>query len=131
MKAVDQCDAPMVSIPGGEPLLHPQIREIVEGLIERKKYVYLCSNAILLKDKLEAGWFKPSKYLSFSIHLDGLEEHHDFAVCRDGTYQKALAGIRTAVEMDSGSPPTPPSSRGRSERLPGLLRRTDGGRGRG
>ena len=99
MKAVDQCDAPMVSIPGGEPLLHPQIREIVEGLIERKKYVYLCSNAILLKDKLEAGWFKPSKYLSFSIHLDGLEEHHDFAVCRDGTYQKALAGIRTAVEM--------------------------------
>ncbi len=99
MKAVDQCDAPMVSIPGGEPLLHPQIREIVEGLIKRKKYVYLCSNAILLKDKLEAGWFKPSKYLSFSIHLDGLEEHHDFAVCRDGTYQKALAGIRTAVEM--------------------------------
>ena len=99
MNAVDQCDTPMVSIPGGEPLLHPQIREIVEGLIERKKYVYLCSNAILLKDKLEAGWFKPSKYLSFSIHLDGLEEHHDFAVCRDGTYQKALAGIRTAVEM--------------------------------
>ena len=99
MDAVDQCDAPMVSIPGGEPLLHPQIREIVQGLIDRKKYVYLCSNAILLKDKLEAGWFKPSKYLSFSIHLDGLEEHHDFAVCRDGTYQKALAGIRTAVDM--------------------------------
>ena len=91
MKAVDECGAPMVSIPGGEPLLHPEIREIVNGLIERKKYVYLCSNAILLKDKLEAGWFKPSKYLSFSIHLDGLQEHHDFAVCRDGTYEKALA----------------------------------------
>ena len=99
MKAVDECDAPMVSIPGGEPLLHPEIREIVNGLIKRKKYVYLCSNAILLKDKLEAGWFTPSKYLSFSIHLDGLEEHHDFAVCRDGTYDKALAGIRKAVDM--------------------------------
>ena len=99
MKAVDECDAPMVSIPGGEPLLHPEIREIVEGLVKRRKYVYLCSNAILLKEKLEAGWFTPSKYLSFSIHLDGLEEHHDFAVCRDGTYDKALAGIRTAVDM--------------------------------
>jgi hopanoid biosynthesis associated radical SAM protein HpnH len=99
MKAVDECDAPMVSIPGGEPLLHPEIREIVDGLVKRRKYVYLCSNAILLKEKLEAGWFTPSKYLSFSIHLDGLEENHDFAVCRDGTYDKALAGIRTAVDM--------------------------------
>ncbi len=99
MKAVDECGAPMVSIPGGEPLLHPEIREIVQGLIDRKKYIYLCTNAILLKEKLEAGWFKPSKYLSFSVHLDGLEEHHDFAVCRDGTYDKALAGIRKAVDM--------------------------------
>ena len=99
MRAVDECGAPMVSIPGGEPLLHPEIREIVQGLIDRKKYIYLCTNALLLKDKLEAGWFEPSKYLSFSVHLDGLQEHHDFAVCRDGTYERALAGIRKAVEM--------------------------------
>ncbi len=98
-KAVDECGAPMVSIPGGEPLLHPQIKEIVEGLIARKKYIYLCTNALLLKEKLEAGWFKPSKYLTFSVHMDGQEEHHDFAVCRDGTYAKATEGIRLAVQM--------------------------------
>jgi len=98
-KAVDECGAPMVSIPGGEPLLHPQIREIVEGLIARKKYIYLCTNALLLQEKLEAGWFKPSKYLTFSVHMDGQEEHHDFAVCREGTYQKAIAGVRMAVEQ--------------------------------
>ena len=98
-KAVDECGAPMVSIPGGEPLLHPRIKEIVEGLVARKKYVYLCTNAILLKEKLEEGLFKPSKYLSFSVHMDGQQEHHDFAVCREGTYEKAIAGIRLAVQM--------------------------------
>ena len=99
MKAVDECGAPMVSIPGGEPLLHPQIREIVEALVARKKYIYLCTNAILLKEKLDAGWFKPSKYLSFSVHMDGTRENHDFAVCREGTFDKAIVGIRKAVEM--------------------------------
>jgi hopanoid biosynthesis associated radical SAM protein HpnH len=89
----------MVSIPGGEPLLHPQIREIVEGLVARRKYVYLCTNALLLKEKLEAGLFRPSKYLTFSVHMDGLEEHHDFAVCREGTYRRAVDGIRLAVGM--------------------------------
>lgn len=98
-KAVDECGAPMVSIPGGEPLLHPQITEIVEGLVKRRKYIYLCTNALLLKEKLEAGWFKPSKYLTFSVHMDGQQEHHDFAVCREGTYEKATEGIRLAVEM--------------------------------
>lgn len=98
-KAVDECGAPMVSIPGGEPLLHPQIVEIVQGLIARKKYIYLCTNALLLKEKLEVGWFKPSKYLTFSVHMDGQEEHHDFAVCRDGTFKTAIAGIKLAVEM--------------------------------
>ncbi len=97
--AVDECGAPMVSIPGGEPLLHPQIREIVEGLVARRKYVYLCTNALLLKEKLEAGLFRPSKYLTFSVHMDGLEEHHDFAVCREGTYRRAVEGIRLAVGM--------------------------------
>lgn len=98
-KAAEECGAPMVSIPGGEPLLHPQIVEIVNGLIARKKYVYLCTNALLLKEKLEAGWFKPSKYLSFSVHMDGQEEHHDFAVCREGTFTTAAEGIRLAVKM--------------------------------
>jgi hopanoid biosynthesis associated radical SAM protein HpnH len=98
-KAVDECGAPMVSIPGGEPLLHPEIKQIVEGLIVRKKYIYLCTNALLLKQKLEEGLFKPSKYLTFSVHMDGLEEHHDFAVCREGTFQTALEGIRLAVKM--------------------------------
>ncbi|MGQ0627815.1 MAG: adenosyl-hopene transferase HpnH, partial [Phycisphaerales bacterium] len=97
-KAADECKAPMVAIPGGEPLLHPQIVEIVEGLVARGKYVYMCTNALLLKEKLEAGRFKPSKYLSFSVHMDGQEEHHDFAVCREGTFQTALAGIKLAVE---------------------------------
>jgi len=98
LRAADECGAPMVSIPGGEPLLHLQIEQIVEGLIERGKYIYLCTNARLLKKKLEAGMFKPSKYLSFSVHMDGPEEHHDFAVCREGTYQEAVAGIELAVQ---------------------------------
>ncbi len=99
LKAVDECGAPMVSIPGGEPLLYPYIQELVDELIKRKKYIYLCTNALLLKEKLEAGWFKPSKYLTFSVHMDGQEEHHDFAVCREGTYVKAVEGIRKAVDM--------------------------------
>jgi hopanoid biosynthesis associated radical SAM protein HpnH len=96
--AAEECGAPMVAIPGGEPLLHPQIREIVDGLVARKKYVYMCTNALLLKEKLEAGWFKPSKYLTFSVHMDGQEEHHDFAVCREGTFKTAVEGIRLAVQ---------------------------------
>ena len=94
--AVDECGAPMVSIPGGEPLLHPQIKEIVEGLVARKKYIYLCTNALLLKEKLDE--FKPSKYLTFSVHMDGQKDHHDFAVCREGTYDIAVEGIREAVK---------------------------------
>jgi len=99
LAAVDECGAPMVSIPGGEPLLYGPIRELVDELVKRKKYIYLCTNAILLKEKLEAGWFKPTKYLTFSVHMDGPKDDHDFAVCRDGTYDKAIAGIRTAVDM--------------------------------
>lgn len=96
--AAEECGAPMVSIPGGEPLLHPQIVEIIDGLIKQKRYVYCCTNALLLKEKLEAGWFKPSKYLTFSVHMDGQEEHHDFGVCREGTYKVAVEGIKLAVE---------------------------------
>jgi len=94
-KAVDECGAPMVSIPGGEPLMHPQIAEIVEGILARKKYVYLCTNGLLLKEKIDQ--FKPSKYFSFVIHMDGLREHHDFAVCREGTYDIAVEGIKEAL----------------------------------
>ncbi len=96
MAAVDECGAPIVSIPGGEPLLHPQIGEIVAGLVERKKYIYLCTNALLLEEKLDL--FQPSRYLSFSVHMDGLEEEHDFAVCREGTYQKARSAIEAALK---------------------------------
>jgi len=94
-KAAEECGAPMVSIPGGEPLLHPQMPEIVAGLVARKKYVYMCTNALLLKEKLHL--FKPSKYLSFSVHLDGEKEHHDFAVCREGGHDIAMEGVRAAV----------------------------------
>jgi hopanoid biosynthesis associated radical SAM protein HpnH len=95
-KAVDECGTPMVSIPGGEPLMHSQIDKIVEGLVARKKYIYLCTNALLLKEKLDL--FKPSKYLTFSVHVDGQREHHDFSVCREGGYDQAIEGIREAVK---------------------------------
>ncbi|MEM7621844.1 MAG: adenosyl-hopene transferase HpnH [Planctomycetota bacterium] len=96
LRAAEECGAPMVSIPGGEPLLHPEIKEIVEGLVAQKKYVYMCTNAILLKDKIDL--FKPSKYLTFSVHMDGQQEHHDFSVCREGTYEKAVAGMAEAIK---------------------------------
>lgn len=93
--AADECGAPMVSIPGGEPLIHTEIGQIVEGLVARKKYVYLCTNALLLKRKI--GLFQPSKFLTLSIHMDGLRDEHDVAVCRDGTYDIAVDAIREAV----------------------------------
>ncbi len=99
LQAVDECPAPMVSIPGGEPLLYGPIRELVQELVKRRKYIYLCTNAILLKEKLDEGWFTPTKYLTFSVHMDGPKDDHDFAVCREGTYEKAMAGIRQAVKM--------------------------------
>jgi hopanoid biosynthesis associated radical SAM protein HpnH len=94
-RAVDECGAPMVSIPGGEPLMHPRIAEIVAGLAARKKYIYLCTNALLLKEKLHL--FEPSRYLTFSVHLDGQKEHHDFSVCKEGGYEIAVEGIRAAL----------------------------------
>jgi hopanoid biosynthesis associated radical SAM protein HpnH len=95
-RAVEECGTPMVAIPGGEPLLHPRMPEIVAGLVARGKYVYMCTNALLLKEKLHL--FKPSKYLSFSVHVDGQKEHHDFSVCREGGHDIAMEGIRAAVE---------------------------------
>ncbi|HWA94040.1 MAG TPA: adenosyl-hopene transferase HpnH [Terracidiphilus sp.] len=95
-RAVEECGAPMVSIPGGEPLLHPQIVEIVNGLVARKKYIYLCTNALELKRRIHE--FTPSKYLTFSVHLDGQREHHDFSVCREGGWDLAVEGIKEAVK---------------------------------
>jgi hopanoid biosynthesis associated radical SAM protein HpnH len=95
LQAVDECGAPMVSIPGGEPLIHKEIAEIVEGIVARKKVVYLCTNALLLKKKLDL--FKPSPYLTFSIHLDGLRAEHDEAVDQKGVFDKAVEAITEAV----------------------------------
>ena len=94
LDAVDECGAPMVAIPGGEPLLHKEIGEIVAGIVARKKYVILCTNALLLEKKLHL--FTPSPYLTFSIHLDGDREHHDKSVCQEGVFDKCLTAIRAA-----------------------------------
>ncbi|HLC14894.1 MAG TPA: adenosyl-hopene transferase HpnH [Thermodesulfovibrionia bacterium] len=95
--AVDECGAPIVSIPGGEPLLHEAIDRIVAGLIAREKYIYLCTNGQILKQKLHL--FKPSRYLTFSVHLDGLDEYHDRIVGRQGAYDTATQAIRHALKM--------------------------------
>lgn len=92
--AVDECGAPVVAIPGGEPLLHPQIDEIVAGLIARKKFIYLCTNALRLEASLDR--FTPSDYFGFNVHLDGPREVHDHAVARPGTFDVAVAAIRAA-----------------------------------
>ena len=94
LEAVDECGAPIVSIPGGEPLLHHGIEEIVTGIVARKKFVYLCTNALLLEKRLDR--FKPSPYLTFSVHLDGMREHHDRAVNQPGTFDRAVSAIKAA-----------------------------------
>jgi hopanoid biosynthesis associated radical SAM protein HpnH len=92
--AIDECGAPMVSIAGGEPLVHPEIHVIAEELLKRKKFVFLCTNAILLEKKLDN--FKPSPYFTWVIHLDGLRERHDQFVERDGIFDKAVSAIKQA-----------------------------------
>jgi hopanoid biosynthesis associated radical SAM protein HpnH len=94
LDAVDECGAPMVAIPGGEPLIHKEIGEIVKGIVARKKFVSLCTNALLLEKKLDL--FEPSPYLFFSVHLDGVKEHHDKSVCMEGGFEKAVSAIRAA-----------------------------------
>jgi hopanoid biosynthesis associated radical SAM protein HpnH len=94
LDAVDECGAPMVAIPGGEPLIHKEIGEIVKGIVARKKFVSLCTNALLLEKKLHL--FEPSPYLFFSVHLDGLKHHHDKSVCMDGGFDKAVSAIKAA-----------------------------------
>jgi hopanoid biosynthesis associated radical SAM protein HpnH len=94
--AIEESGAPMVSIAGGEPLIHPEIDEIVGQLLARKKFVYLCTNAILMEKKLDR--FKPSPYFAWAVHIDGLRERHDQSVCRDGVFDKAVAAIRAAKQ---------------------------------
>jgi hopanoid biosynthesis associated radical SAM protein HpnH len=94
LDAVDECGAPMVAIPGGEPLIHKEIGEIVKGIVARKKFVSLCTNALLLEKKLHL--FEPSPYLFFSVHLDGLKAHHDKSVCMEGGFEKAVSAIQAA-----------------------------------
>jgi hopanoid biosynthesis associated radical SAM protein HpnH len=94
LDAVDECGAPMVAIPGGEPLIHKEIGEIVKGIVARKKFVSLCTNALLLEKKLHL--FEPSPYLFFSVHLDGLKEHHDKSVSQEGVFDKAVSAVKAA-----------------------------------
>jgi hopanoid biosynthesis associated radical SAM protein HpnH len=96
VNAVAECGSPMVSIAGGEPLLHPQIDEMVAELVRRKVYVYLCTNAILLRRKMDR--FTPSRYFSWVVHVDGLKERHDIAVDREGVFDEAVAAIREAKD---------------------------------
>ncbi|WP_432991722.1 adenosyl-hopene transferase HpnH [Dactylosporangium sp. CA-233914] len=94
LAAIDECGAPMVSIAGGEPLMHPQIDVIAAELVRRKKYVFLCTNALLLPKKLDK--FRPSPYFAFTVHIDGLRERHDASVCKDGVFDEAVAAVREA-----------------------------------
>jgi hopanoid biosynthesis associated radical SAM protein HpnH len=94
LHAVDECGAPVVSIAGGEPLLHKQLPDIVNGIVERRKFVYLCTNALLMDKKLKA--YKPSVYFTWSVHLDGDRDMHDRSVCQPGVYDRAVAAIARA-----------------------------------
>ncbi len=93
--AAEECGAPVVTIAGGEPLLHPEITTIIDELIRRKRFVYLCTNGLLVERKISE--FSPSPYLTFNIHFDGLAERHDAAVCLDGAFDKATNAIKQLV----------------------------------
>ena len=96
LEAVDECGAPVVSIAGGEPLIHAEMPQIAEGIVARRKFVYLCTNALLMEKKLKQ--YKPSPYFAWSVHLDGDRDMHDRSVCEEGVYDKALAAVRKAKE---------------------------------
>jgi hopanoid biosynthesis associated radical SAM protein HpnH len=94
LRAVDECGAPIVSIPGGEPLIHKDMPQLVAAIVARRRFVYLCTNAILLSKHIDE--YRPSPYLTFSIHLDGSRERHDESVCQAGVFDKAVAATRLA-----------------------------------
>ncbi len=95
LAAVDECAAPVVSIAGGEPLIHKEMPQIIQAIIQRRKYIYLCTNALLLEKKM--GDYTPSPYLTFSIHLDGLRARHDASVCQEGVFDQVVEAIKKAV----------------------------------
>ena len=95
MQAIDECGAPIVSIAGGEPLIHKEMPKIVTGFIQKKKFVYLCTNALLLPQHIHE--YTPSPYLTFSIHLDGNQDRHDASVCREGVFNKCIKIIKVAI----------------------------------
>ena len=94
LEAVDECGAPVVSIAGGEPLLHKEMPQIVKGIMARKKFVYLCTNALLMEKKMDD--YEPNPYFVWSVHLDGDREAHDHSVSQEGVYDKAVAAIKEA-----------------------------------
>ena len=96
MDAVDECGSPVVSVAGGEPLIHKEMPQIVDGFVRKKKFVYLCTNALLLDKRMDD--YTPSPYLTFSIHLDGNRENHDASVCREGVYDKVIEVVRKALD---------------------------------
>jgi len=96
LHAAEECGAPVVSIAGGEPLLHREMPEIVEGLIAQKRFVYLCTNALLMEKKMDQ--YKPSGFFTWSVHLDGSRSEHDHSVCQEGVYDKAVDAIKKAKQ---------------------------------
>lgn len=98
LEAVDECGAPVVSIAGGEPLLHKEMPQIVQGIIARRKFVYLCTNALLLEKKMDD--YQPSPFFVWSIHLDGDRQMHDKSVCQAGVYERAVAAIKRAKQRN-------------------------------
>jgi hopanoid biosynthesis associated radical SAM protein HpnH len=96
LRAVDECGAPVVSIAGGEPLLHKELPAIVKGIIARGKFVYLCTNALLMEKRMSQ--YEPSTYFTWSVHLDGDKEQHDTSVCQEGVYERAVDAIKQAKQ---------------------------------
>jgi hopanoid biosynthesis associated radical SAM protein HpnH len=94
LASVDECGAPIVSVVGGEPLLHKELPTIVKGILARKKFVYLCTNALLMEKKMDQ--YEPSPFFIWSVHLDGDQEMHDHSVCQDGVYDRVVAAIAKA-----------------------------------
>jgi hopanoid biosynthesis associated radical SAM protein HpnH len=109
LDAVDECGAPVVAIAGGEPLLHKEMPEIVRGMLKRKKFVYLCTNALLLEKKLDL--YEPNPFFAWDVHLDGDQEMHDKAVSQEGTFDRAVSAIKAAASV---LPSTAPCSTART-----------------
>src|SRR5919198_3446591 len=96
IEAIEESGAPMVSIAGGEPLIHPEIDVIAAELVDRKKFVFLCTNALLMQRKLDR--FRPSPYFAWAVHIDGLRERHDESVCQEGVFDVAIEAIKEAKQ---------------------------------